>query len=110
MSNPEAIIDEPVAACPENTANGEGKQPVPLLLDANEAARLLSISSRTLWKLASAGRVPEPVRLGRSVRWRPSELQAWVDAGCPPQELWHSIWESLGDAHAMPLKTRRSRR
>jgi len=110
MPEPEVIIKEP---SPSELGNVDGDQldaSDRLLVNANEVARLLSISSRTLWKLASAGRVPEPVRLGRSVRWRAGELQAWVDAGCPPQERWHSIWESLGDAHAMPIKTRRSRR
>ena len=60
------------------------KEPVePLLLTAAQVADLLGVSTRTLWRLRSAGSVPAPVKLGGSVRWRGSELHQWIDAGCP---------------------------
>jgi excisionase family DNA binding protein len=49
----------------------------PLLWRAPEAARALSISESTLWKLVKAGQLPV-VRLGRSVRFAPASLQAWI--------------------------------
>ncbi len=55
----------------------------PRLLAVGEVARLLSISIRATWKFVAAGRLPAPVRLGRSVRWRAAELDAWISAGCP---------------------------
>jgi excisionase family DNA binding protein len=54
-----------------------------LLIPAEKVADLLGISKRTLWRLLSAGRLPEPVRLGSIVRWNKDELQEWIDKGCP---------------------------
>ncbi len=55
----------------------------PLLIGAEELAGLLQISTRSLWRLLSAGKVPQPVRLGRSVRWRLGEVEKWIERGCP---------------------------
>ncbi|MCX5670336.1 MAG: AlpA family phage regulatory protein [Planctomycetota bacterium] len=64
--------------------------PLPLLIDAAEACRLLGIGRSLFFALKSAGRLPDPVHLGRSVRWGRAELTAWVAAGCPPRETWES--------------------
>lgn len=70
------------------------KQEAPLLLSAEKVAELLNISIRTLWRLRAAGKLPAPVRLGGSVRWRPEEIAAWVNNGCPenwrPQNGFHN--------------------
>jgi len=59
-----------------------------IALAAADVARLLGISERHLWTLHSSGRLPRPVKLGRSVRWNRSELQRWLDAGCPSRDRW----------------------
>ena len=61
-------------------------------MTAKQAATLLGIGVSTLHRLRSSGRVPEPVKIGGSVRWRREELKAWVDAGCPPVDKWVLIW------------------
>lgn len=48
------------------------------LLTARQAAAALSISERTLWGLTHRGDIP-CVRIGRSVRYDPDDLKAWVD-------------------------------
>jgi excisionase family DNA binding protein len=53
------------------------------LVAVGEVARRLSISIRQTWKLVAAGKLPAPIRLGRSVRWRAAELDSWIGAGCP---------------------------
>ena len=51
-----------------------------LLLTVREAARALSICEKSLWTL-TVPRGPIPcVRLGRSVRYDPRDLTAWIDA------------------------------
>jgi excisionase family DNA binding protein len=50
----------------------------PLLLRPIEAARALGIGARSLWRLTDAGEVP-CVRIGRSVRYAPADLQAYID-------------------------------
>lgn len=48
-----------------------------LLVDASEAGRLLGQGRSTILKLAARGEIPA-VRIGRSVRFRVSDLEAFV--------------------------------
>lgn len=51
------------------------------LLTAQEAAALLGgIPVRTLAQWRHKGSGPRWVRVGKHVRYRPSDLEAWVDA------------------------------
>ena len=59
-----------------------------LLLTASEAARWLGISRAHFYRMHNAGKIPLPVRLGGSVRWRVDELRAWVAAGMPHRGRW----------------------
>ena len=60
-----------------------------LLLAPKEAARLCNIGLRTWRRHEVTGRIgPEPVRIGRSVRYRRSQLLDWIEAGCPPRDEW----------------------
>lgn len=54
------------------------------LIKADELAQLLNVSTRTLWRMLSAGKVPEPVRLGGCTRWRLDQVRQWIGDGCPP--------------------------
>jgi excisionase family DNA binding protein len=51
---------------------------VALLLKPRGAARALAICDRKLWELTKRGEVPH-VRIGRSVRYVPADLQAWIE-------------------------------
>jgi prophage regulatory protein len=59
---------------------------VQTLLTAEEVAAMLGVSERTLWRLLSAGKVPKPVRFGRSTRWKAGEIQRWLERGCPVEK------------------------
>jgi len=63
----------------------------PLLLDAAEVGKLLSISESATWRLSRSGRIPRPIRLRGSTRWSLDELRAWVAAGCPGREVWEKL-------------------
>src|SRR5262249_46327756 len=56
----------------------------PSLLDVRAVAALLGCSPRHVYRLADAGRMPAPVRLGALVRWRRQDLDAWLADGCRP--------------------------
>ncbi|HKI38264.1 MAG TPA: helix-turn-helix domain-containing protein [Gemmataceae bacterium] len=62
----------------------------PLLLTAGQASRLYGASAATWYRWVSAGRVPAPVRIGATVRWRREELEAHISAGCPPRREWEA--------------------
>ena len=55
----------------------------PLLLTADALARLLAVSKLSIWRWRSAGRLPAPLRIGRVIRWRRSEIETWLAARCP---------------------------
>lgn len=55
----------------------------PLLIDIYALSKLLSRSVSALERDQAAGRLPPPVRVGGSKRWRVTEIEAWVTAGCP---------------------------
>ena len=57
-----------------------------LLVSAEVFAEMMQVSERTLWRWLSACRVPEPVRIGGTVRWRHLEIKNWIARGCPPLE------------------------
>ena len=67
------------------------EQEAPMLLNAQQVADLLGVSVRHLYKLHNSGRLPAPIRLGRAVRWRREELQAWITAGTPNRARWQAI-------------------
>jgi len=48
------------------------------LLKPREAAAVLAIGERTLWRLTAGGDMPH-VRIGRAVRYSPADLAAFVD-------------------------------
>lgn len=67
------------------TANGDAAptETAPLLLSARSLANRLGISVRTLWRLRTAGKLPLPLKIGGSVRWRADEIDDWIRTGCP---------------------------
>jgi predicted DNA-binding transcriptional regulator AlpA len=64
----------------------------PLLLAAPQAARLCSVSVATWHRWVADDRTPEPLRPSPGcVRWRRSEIVAWVEAGCPDRATWQAM-------------------
>lgn len=60
---------------PQSESDGSSKQ---RLLSYPAAAASLHISERKLWGLKASGTVPH-VKIGASVRFRPADLDAYVD-------------------------------
>lgn len=61
-----------------------------LLLTVEELAAELRVSPAMIYKMQNAGQLPAPVRLGRRVRWRRAEIDAWTAAGCPSRDRWEA--------------------
>jgi predicted DNA-binding transcriptional regulator AlpA len=76
---------------PLRPAHAAADADAPLVVDAKRLARLLGCGLRTLRAWDSAGKLPAPIRIGRCVRWRVSEIRAWLDAGAPDRETWERI-------------------
>jgi len=62
---------------------------MPLLIDFNEAARLIGVGVSTFYAMDRSGELgPQGIRLRRRRLWPVEELKAWVRAGCPHREQW----------------------
>lgn len=49
------------------------------LLTVKQVAQRVAISVASVWRLSKSGDLPQPVRIGRSVRWRAGDLQRHID-------------------------------
>ena len=54
------------------------------LLSVGDVAELCRLSARSVWRLADSGRMPPPLAIGGSRRWKLSELRDWMNGGCQP--------------------------
>jgi predicted DNA-binding transcriptional regulator AlpA len=54
----------------------------PLAVDIKGLASLLQRSVASLHRDNAAGRLPSPVRIGGSVRWRVSDIESWLSWNC----------------------------
>ena len=53
------------------------------LMTAKEISERLRLSPRSIWRMRDAGQMPEPLKLGGSIRWRSDEIERWINQGCP---------------------------
>ena len=74
----------PVASRKDQTHRAKEVVSGPTLLDVRAVAALFSCSTRHVYRLADAGRMPAPVHLGGLVRWCREKLEQWIDGGCLP--------------------------
>jgi excisionase family DNA binding protein len=71
---------------------GQRSPPEPLLLSDREAAALLGISRAHFHRLRAAGKFgPEPIRLGRTLRFERDEVVRWARARCPEATTWRAM-------------------
>lgn len=77
----EAAMGQLVPTLPEMPAavasSAPAGKPAEALLTVQEAAALLAVSDKTLYRMARQGQVPH-ARLGGSLRFRREELEAWI--------------------------------
>ena len=53
------------------------------LMTVPDAASMLGVSARHLWRLIDGGQTPPVVRLGRTVRINRRAIEKWILDGCP---------------------------
>ena len=67
-----------------------------LAISARQLSQMLGVSLRQVWRLNAAGKLPQPIRLGGSVRWNRDEILRWFRAGCPSRQTWDATKEVRG--------------
>ncbi len=66
----------------------EGISQTERLIDVPMLAEKLNVHEVTVRKWQRSGKIPAPVRIGRTVKWRLTEIEAWIKAACPPRSRW----------------------
>jgi len=59
------------------------------LLKVGALARILNLSKRTIHRLNCTGKIPCPVKINGSIRWRQSDIDLWIELGCPDRETFN---------------------
>jgi excisionase family DNA binding protein len=49
------------------------------LLSIRELASMLQVSTRTISRMKSEGSLPKPIFIGRLVRWKRKDIEAWLN-------------------------------
>lgn len=60
------------------------------LLTAKDAAQLCRLSKRSWFRFHACGKVPAPIRIGGSVRWRRSDIELWQSMNCPDRKTFET--------------------
>lgn len=61
--------------------NLEPKPDAERLLDASATSEIVGLSKDTIRRQTKEGKFPCPIKIGRSVRWRYSEIMSWIARG-----------------------------
>jgi len=61
------------------------------LLSAKTLGRQLSVSKGQVFRLHACGKIPRALRIGGSVRWVASEIEAWLSEGAPDLKTWEAL-------------------
>lgn len=56
-----------------------------LLLTKEDVAEIGNWSVRTVIRMRDNGTLPPPLKVGRLIRWRKSDIEKWIEGGCVPQ-------------------------
>ena len=68
-----------------------GREQAPLAISARQLATRMGVSLRHIRRADSAGLIPRPVHIGRSVRWPLHEINGWLTAGAPDRRTWEQM-------------------
>lgn len=76
----------------------------PLVVSAKQLGEMLGMSERTIRRLDAGGKLPVPLKIGGSTRWRLDEIRGWLRAGSPSREKWETLCRGSesGACHGRP--------
>lgn len=71
----------------EERSNDEVVVRISPLVTAEQLAKILQVSVRSIWRMRSSGQLPRPVRIGGNIRWRPKDVELWIAGSCKTSHL-----------------------
>jgi prophage regulatory protein len=80
------------ACLPTTATTRPPSEPVAAItVDAQRLAVLLGVGLRTVRTWDAAGKLPQPVRIGKRTLWYLPEVHQWMQAGAPDRATWEVI-------------------
>jgi predicted DNA-binding transcriptional regulator AlpA len=61
------------------------------LVNANDLAKLLSVSVRHVWRMKAMRKLPDTVSVGGCVRWLMGDIQLFLELGCPDGQKFKAL-------------------
>jgi excisionase family DNA binding protein len=61
------------------------------MLTTDQVAEQLQVTPRHVRRLNATGRMPKPVKIGRSTRWSAEVIDNWIASGCPTRAAWERM-------------------
>lgn len=74
--------------------NENTNQNTQFAINAKTFGQRLALSKRQIFRLNSCGRIPAPVKIGGSVRWRISDVELWLEWNCPDRKTFEARKEA----------------
>lgn len=75
-----------------DTTKGKEGRIEPALLTIPQVCQLLNISRAEFYRLNQSGKfAPLQVGLCRKVLYLKTEIESWIQAGCPHRKIWQTI-------------------
>ena len=62
----------------------------PLLLTVRDLIKLTGFSRTWIFSAKDRGAMPEPIRVGKILRWRRADIEFWIDCGCPSRSAFEA--------------------
>ena len=67
------------------------------LMTAQSVGEILSLSKRQIFRMKSAGLICDCIKVGQgAIRWRKSDIQKWIELGCPDRKTFEGIKKAKG--------------
>jgi prophage regulatory protein len=67
------------------------------LLNAKILGEKINLSKRQIFRLNSCGKIPAALKIGGSIRWRQSDIELWLEMGCPDRKTFEAMKQQGGD-------------
>lgn len=82
------MLESQTQTTAEAKTGGEERMPresseLSLLIDVHALSALLNCSARHIWRMADAGKMPRPYKIGALCRWDRAVIKDWISKGCP---------------------------
>ena len=66
------------------------------LMAAKQLGLLLALSKRQVFRLNACGKIPKPILIGGSLRWRLSDIELWQSMDCPDRREFEARQKAEG--------------